>query len=151
MNEVSFSYYQIIIVLFFLLSLFAAHYYVRKNKALLSGKFGKAKYLQVLEDLSVGPSEKIRLIKVGSEFILLASARGSSPSIQVLNGLIEKKRKLTNSKQLKESPPSTNDKDRKPEALKQSNIAGNISSKGYGSALKTAIQQARKMNPHVSF
>merc|ERR1711924_51571 len=111
MNEVSFSYYQIIIVIFFLLSLFAAHYYVRKNKALLSGKFGKAKYLQVLEDLSVGPSEKIRLIKVGSEFIFLASARGSSPSIQVLNGLIEKKQKLTNSKQLKESPPSTNDKD----------------------------------------
>ncbi len=151
MNEVSFSYYQIIIVLFFLLSLFAAHYYVRKNKALLSGKFGKTKYLQVLEDLSVGPSEKVRLIKVGSEFIFLASAKGSSPSIQILNGLIEKKNKPANSKGVKESFPSTTHRDRKPEAVKQSNPSGTIINKGYGSALKTAIQQARKMNPHVSF
>ena len=96
MSEVSFSYYQVIIVFLFLLSLILAHFYVRKHKTSLTGKFGNSKYIQVLEDLNISPSEKIRLIKVGSEFIFLASAKGAPTSIELLEGLSQKKGKASN-------------------------------------------------------
>ena len=151
MNEVSFSYYQVIIVFLFLLSLILAHFYVRKHKTSLTGKFGNSKYIQVLEDLSISPSEKIRLIKVGSEFIFLASAKGAPTSIELLEGLSQKKRKASNINNPKDSFYIPMSKSSKQENTRQQGSIEQGTAKGYGGALKTAIQQARKMNPHVSF
>ena len=148
MNEVSFSYYQVIIVFLFLLSLILAHFYVRKHKTSLTGKFGNSKYIQVLEDLNISPSEKIRLIKVGSEFIFLASAKGAPTSIELLEGLSQKKGKAKNPRDNLSIPMS---KSSKQENTRQQDSIELGKAKGYGGALKTAIQQARKMNPHVSF
>ena len=151
MNEVSFSYYQVFIVFLFLLSLILAHFYVRKHKTSLTGKFGNSKYIQVLEDLSISPSEKIRLIKVGSEFIFLASAKGAPTSIELLEGLSQKKRKASNINNPKDSFYIPMSKSSKQENTRQQGSIEQGTAKGYGGALKTAIQQARKMNPHVSF
>ena len=151
MNEVSFSYYQVIIVFLFLLSLILAHFYVRKHKTSLSGKFGNSKYIQVLEDLSISPSEKIRLIKVGSEFIFLASAKGAPTSIELLEGLSQKKGKASNVKNPRENFSMPISKSSKQDNTRRQGSIEQGTAKGYGGALKTAIQQARKMNPHVSF
>jgi len=151
MNEVSFSYYQVIIVFFFLLSLILAHFYVRKHKTSLTGKFGNSKYIQVLEDLSISPSEKIRLLKVGSEFIFLASAKGAPTSIELLEGLSQKKGKASNIKNPRDNFSMPMSKSSKQENTRQQGSIEQGTAKGYGGALKTAIQQARKMNPHVSF
>jgi len=151
MNEVSFSYYQVFIVFLFLLSLILAHFYVRKHKTSLTGKFGNSKYIQVLEDLSISPSEKIRLIKVGSEFIFLASAKGAPTSIELLEGLSQKKGKASNIKNPRDNLSIPMSKSSKQENTRQQDSIELGKAKGYGSALKTAIQQARKMNPHVSF
>ena len=151
MNEVSFSYYQVIIVFLFLLSLILAHFYVRKHKTSLTGKFGNSKYIQVLEDLSISPSEKIRLLKVGSEFIFLASAKGAPTSIELLEGLSQKKAKASNIKNPRDNFSMPISKSSKQENTRQQGSIEQGTAKGYGGALKTAIQQARKMNPHVSF
>ena len=151
MNEVSFSYYQVIIVFLFLLSLILAHFYVRKYKTSLTSKFGNSKYIQVLEDLSISPSEKIRLIKVGSEFIFLASAKGAPTSIELLEGLSQKKGKASNIKNPRDNLSIPMSKSSKQENTRQQDSIELGKAKGYGGALKTAIQQARKMNPHVSF
>ena len=151
MNEVSFSYYQVFIVFLFLLSLILAHFYVRKHKTSLTGKFGNSKYIQVLEDLSISPSEKIRLIKVGSEFIFLASAKGAPTSIELLEGLSQKKGKASNIKNPRDNLSIPMSKSSKQENTRQQDSIELGKAKGYGGALKTAIQQARKMNPHVSF
>ena len=151
MTEVSFSYYQEIIDLLFLLSLLMAHFYVRKHKTSLTGKFGNSKYIQVLEDLSISPSEKIRLLKVGSEFILLASAKGAPTSIELLEGLSQKKGKASNIKTPRDNFSIPMSKNFKQENTRQEGSIEQRTAKGYGGALKTAIQQARKMNPHVSF
>ncbi|MFL2805970.1 MAG: flagellar biosynthetic protein FliO [Paracoccaceae bacterium] len=151
MNEVSFSYYQVIIVFLFLLSLILAHFYVRKHKTSLTGKFGNSKYIQVLEDLNISPSEKIRLIKVGSEFIFLASAKGAPTSIELLEGLSQKKGKASNIKNPRDNLSIPMSKSSKQENTRQQDSIELGKAKGYGGALKTAIQQARKMNPHVSF
>ena len=151
MNEVSFSYYQVFIVFLFLLSLILAHFYVRKHKTSLTGKFGNSKYIQVLEDLSISPSEKIRLIKVGSEFIFLASAKGAPTSIELLDGLSQKKGKASNIKNPRDNLSIPMSKSSKQENTRQQDSIELGKAKGYGGALKTAIQQARKMNPHVSF
>ena len=151
MNEVSFSYYQVIIVFLFLLSLILAHFYVRKHKTSLTGKFGNSKYIQVLEDLSISPSEKIRLLKVGSEFIFLASAKGAPTSIELLEGLSQKKGKASNIKTPRDRFSIPMSKSSKQENARQQDSIEQRTAKGYGGALKTAIQQARKMNPHVSF
>ena len=151
MNAVSFSYYQVIIVFLFLLSLILAHFYVRKHKTSLTGKFGNSKYIQVLEDLSISPSEKIRLIKVGSEFIFLASAKGAPTSIELLEGLSQKKGKASNIKNPRDNLSIPMSKSSKGENTRQQDPIELGKAKGYGGALKTAIQQARKMNPHVSF
>ena len=151
MNEVSFSYYQVIIVFLFLLSLILAHFYVRKHKTSLTGKFGNSKYIQVLEDLNISPSEKIRLIKVGSEFIFLASAKGAPTSIELLEGLSQKKGKASNIKNPRDNLSIPMSKSSKQENTRQQGSGELGTAKGYGGALKTAIQQARKMNPHVSF
>ena len=151
MNEVSFSYYQVIIVFLFLLSLILAHFYVRKHKTSLTGKFGNSKYIQVLEDLNISPSEKIRLIKVGSEFIFLASAKGAPTSIELLDGLSQKKGKASNIKNPRDNLSIPMSKSSKQENTRQQDSIELGKAKGYGGALKTAIQQARKMNPHVSF
>ena len=151
MNEVSFSYYQVIIVFLFLLSLILAHFYVRKHKTSLTGKFGNSKYIQVLEDLSISPSEKIRLLKVGSEFIFLASAKGAPTSIELLEGLSQKKGKASNIKNQRDNFSIPMSKSSKQENMRQQGSIEKGTAKGYGGALKTAIQQARKMNPHVSF
>ena len=151
MNEVSFSYYQVITVFLFLLSLILAHFYVRKHKTSLTGKFGSSKYIQVLEDLSISPSEKIRLLKVGSEFIFLASAKGAPTSIELLEGLSQKKVKVSNIKNSRDNFSIPMSKSSKQENTRQQGSIEQGTAKGYGGALKTAIQQARKMNPHVSF
>ena len=151
MNEVSFSYYQVIIVFLFLLSLILAHFYVRKHKTSLKGKFGNSKYIQVLEDLSISPSEKIRLLKVGSEFIFLASAKGAPTSIELLEGLSQKRGKASNIKNPRDNFSIPMSKSSKQENARQQGSIEQGTAKGYGGALKTAIQQARKMNPHVSF
>jgi len=151
MNEVSFSYYQVFIVFLFLLSLILAHFYVRKHKTSLTGKFGNSKYIQVLEDLNISPSEKIRLIKVGSEFIFLASAKGAPTSIELLEGLSQKKGKASNIKNPRDNLSIPMSKSSKQENTRQQDSIELGKAKGYGGALKTAIQQARKMNPHVSF
>ena len=151
MNEVSFSYYQVIIVFLFLLSLILAHFYVRKHKTSLTGKFGNSKYIQVLEDLSISPSEKIRLLKVGSEFIFLASAKGAPTSIELLEGLSQKRVKASNIKNPRDNFSIPMSKSSKQENTRQQGSIEQGTAKGYGGALKTAIQQARKMNPHVSF
>ena len=77
MSDVSFSYYQVIIVIFFLAFLILAHFYIRKNKGFFSDKLGTPRYIQILEDLSISPSEKIRLIKAGNEILFLASTKGA--------------------------------------------------------------------------
>ena len=151
MSEVSFSYYQVIIVFLFLLSLLMAHFYVRKHKTSLTGKFGNSKYIQVLEDLSISPSEKIRLLKVGSEFIFLASAKGAPTSIELLEGLSQKKGKASNVKNPRENFSMPISKSSKQDDTRRQGSIEQGTAKGYGGALKTAIQQARKMNPHVSF
>ena len=151
MNEVSFSYYQVIIVFLFLITLILAHFYVRKHKTSLTGKFGNSKYIQVLEDLSISPSEKIRLIKVGSEFIFLASAKGAPTSIELLEGLSQKKGKASNVKNPRENFSMPISKSSKQDNTRRQGSIEQATAKGYGGALKTAIQQARKMNPHVSF
>ena len=151
MNEVSFSYYQVIIVFLFLLTLILAHFYVRKHKTSLTSKFGNSKYIQVLEDLSISPSEKIRLIKVGSEFIFIASAKGAPTSIELLEGLSQKKGKASNVKNPRENFSIPISKSSKQDNTRRQGSIEQGTAKGYGGALKTAIQQARKMNPHVSF
>ena len=151
MNEVSFSYYQVIIVFLFLLSLILAHFYVRKHKTSLTGKFGNSKYIQVLEDLSISPSEKIRLLKVGSEFIFLASAKGAPTSIELLEGLSQKSGKASTIKNPRDNFSIPISKSSKQDNTRQQGSIEQGTAKGYGGALKTAIQQARKMNPHVSF
>ena len=145
MSDVSFSYYQIIIVIFFLAFLILAHFYIRKNKGFFSNKLGTPRYIQILEDLSISPSEKIRLIKAGNQILFLASTKGASPTVQVLDAFSNRKTKSESVKQVKhlENKRSTN------VTSVNSNLAS--SKQGYGNALKTAIQQARKMNPHVSF
>ncbi len=151
MSEVSFSYYQVIIVFLFLLSLILAHFYVRKHKTSLSGKFGTSKYIQVLEDLSISPSEKVRLLKIGSEFIFLASAKGAPTSIELLEGLSQKKGRVSNIKTSVDNFSIPMSKSSKQQSTRQQDSIEKRTAKGYGGALKTAIQQARKMNPHVSF
>ena len=151
MSQVSFSYYQVIIVFLFLLSLILAHFYVRKHKTSLSGKFGTSKYIQVLEDLSISPSEKVRLLKIGSEFIFLASAKGAPTSIELLEGLSQKKGRVSNIKNSGDNFSIPISKSSKQQSTRQQDLIEKRTAKGYGGALKTAIQQARKMNPHVSF
>ncbi len=151
MSEVSFSYYQVIIVFLFLLSLILAHFYVRKHKTSLSGKFGNSKYIQVLEDLSNSPSEKVRLLKIGSEFIFLASAKGAPTSIELLEGLSQKKGRISNIKDSGDNFSIPMSKNSKQQSIREKDSIEKGTAKGYGGALKTAIQQARKMNPHVSF
>ena len=149
MNEVFFSYYQVMIVSLFLLALVLAHFYVKKNKGMLTTKLGTTKYMQILEDISISQSERIHLIKIGSELILVASCKGSSPVIQVLNGISYKKSGPENIKGLKTSSSIKNESHKKETEPK--NLPQKVATTGYGNALKTAIQQARKMNPHVSF
>ena len=107
--------------------------------------------IQVLEDLSISPSEKIRLIKVGSEFIFLASAKGAPTSIELLEGLSQKKGKASSIKNPRDNLSIPMSKSSKQENTRQQDSIELGKAKGYGGALKTAIQQARKMNPHVSF
>ena len=149
MNEVFFSYYQVMIVSLFLLALVLAHFYVKKNKGMLTTKLGTAKYMQILEDIRISQSERIHLIKIGSELILVASCKGSSPVIQVLNSISYKRSGPESIKGLK-TGNSTKNATLKKQA-ESTNLPQKVATSGYGNALKSAIQQARKMNPHVSF
>ena len=149
MTEISFSYYQVMTVSLFLLALVLAHFYVKKNKGLLSAKLGTSKYMQIIEDLSISQTEKIRLVKIGSELILLATSKGSSPTVQLLNNISFKRSGSESIKGVKIGGTSGKEITEKETSL-QSKTQKPIN-KGYGNALKTAIQQARKMNPHVSF
>ena len=148
MNEISFSYYQIMTVSLFLLALVLAHFYVKKNKGVLSAKLGTSKYMLILEDLSISQTEKIRLLKIGSELILLATSKGSSPTIQILKASY----KRAESRSIKGiQSGGTVEKEISKAELSLPSQPQKPTGRGYSNALKTAIQQARKMNPHVSF
>ncbi|MDC0395132.1 hypothetical protein OAM77_04750 [Alphaproteobacteria bacterium] len=74
-----FSYEQVTIIFVFLSALVGILLFVRYNRGKLRFKLQPEKSIYVQEDTSISPSERLRIIQVGSETFLMSSVKGQPP------------------------------------------------------------------------
>jgi flagellar biogenesis protein FliO len=80
-----FSYEQITIIFIFLSALVGILLFVRYNRGKLRFKLQPEKSIYVYEDTSISPTERLRIIQVGSETVLMSSVKGQPPQFIKLN------------------------------------------------------------------
>ncbi|MDC3311917.1 hypothetical protein OAW28_04615 [Alphaproteobacteria bacterium] len=80
-----FSYEQVTIIFVFLSALVGILLFVRYNRGKLRFKLQPEKSIYVQEDTSISPSERLRIIQVGSETFLMSSVKGQPPQFIKLN------------------------------------------------------------------
>ena len=144
-----FSYEQVTIIFIFLSILLGILLFVRKNRGRFSIKLQIEKAIFVMEDTSISPSERLRLIKVGDEIFLMASGKGVSAQLVKLDSgnSILRQTKIDNRqiKNINQSPQSES-------KVKQHNKLELTAKSANASLTQTksifdAIKQARTKNP----
>ena len=97
---------QIITVLFFLASLLAALYFVRRHGTGLRQHFTAARRAQIVSELSLGPQERLRIVQIDNREYVIISGRNGTPAFFALpahdartQSLVEDGDELSNSLQ----------------------------------------------------
>ena len=75
---------QIITVLFFLASLLAALYFVRRHGTGLRQHFTAARRAQIVSELSLGPQERLRIVQIDNREYVIISGRNGTPAFFAL-------------------------------------------------------------------
>ena len=75
---------QIMTVLIFLASLLAALYFVRRHGTDLRQHFTAARRAQIVGELSLGPQERLRIVKIDHREYVIISGRNGTPAFFAL-------------------------------------------------------------------
>ena len=151
-----FNYEQITIIFIFLSVLLGILLFVRKNKDKLNVRLHNEKSIFVLEDTSISPSERLRLIKVGNETFLMSSGKGVSAKLIKLdpeNSLS----KPTNTGEIETlslenfAKPNLNDRKTKKYKAINPKVESKRAVKTDSKSIFDAIRQARVKNPLLGF
>lgn len=143
---------QIITVSIFLLALIVLQIVIKKNKNRFSSSWRSSKRIKLIEEKSLSPTEKLRIISVDSTQYLIISNKGKKSTIIPLGHLQQKHSPKSNGNLVK-----VGNQERMSSLNHSSNATNTITAKNpsaknqEGHQLSKAIKTAREMNPAVSY
>ena len=126
---------QIIIIIAFLMILFALMWFVRRHRSGISSRIHPDRRMQHIEDLSLAPQQRLHLIEVDGRTFLVHAGKGHAATFMPVDGTSQGADQL---------PPAT----RRKGATAEAKSAKEASAKPK-SAFAAAVAQARRNNPSL--
>lgn len=77
---------QVIITIMFLMMLFGLMWFVKRYRGGISSRLHPARRMQHIEDLALGPQQRLHLIEVDGRTFLVHAGKGHAASFQPVNG-----------------------------------------------------------------
>ena len=128
---------QIIIIVAFLMMLFALMWFVRRHRGGITSRIPADRRMQHIEDLSLAPQQRLHLIEVDGRTFLVHAGKGHAASFIAVDGNVSAE--LNNPS----ATPAVPRHQTKPSSKKPSSKPK--------SAFAAAISQARRNNPSLEF
>ena len=151
---------QIITIVVFLMLLFALMWFVKRFRNGISSRIHSARRMTHIEDLALGPQQRLHLIEVDGRAFLVHAGKGHAASFQPVDGGPA----MLGDVAAKAMAPAARSKAQSKDSV---NLAGNSAAKPAGkaagkpkpaaastkpkSAFAAAIAQARRNNPSLGF
>ena len=133
---------QIIIIIAFLMILFALMWFVRRHRSGISSRIHPDRRMQHIEDLSLAPQQRLHLIEVDGRAFLVHAGKGHAASFIAIDGEVV---------MTQETPAATPAKPRSQKKLSPKKLAANAPVVKPKSTFAAAIAQARRNNPSLEF
>ena len=138
---------QIVIIVAFLMTLFALMWFVRRHRGGITNRIHADRRMQHIEDLSLAPQQRLHLIEVDGRTFLVHAGKGHAASFIAVDNKVSSALDTPSatpaapSRQTKTSP-------KKPASKKPASAAPATKPK---SAFAAAIAQARRNTPSLEF
>jgi len=133
---------QIIIIIAFLMMLFALMWFVRRHRGGISSRIHPDRRMQHIEDLSLAPQQRLHLIEVDGRAFLVHAGKGHAASFIAVDSEVVMTRDTAT------ASPTTPRSQKKSSPKKP---AANVPAAKPKSTFAAAIAQARRNNPSLEF
>ena len=134
---------QIIIIIAFLMMLFALMWFVRRHRRGITSRILADRRMQHIEDLSLAPQQRLHLIEVDGRIFLVHAGKGHAASFIAVDGEVSAARDTSSA-----TPGAAPRRQAKASSKKSAAAAPAAKPK---SAFAAAIAQARRNNPSLEF
>ena len=129
---------QIIIIIAFLMILFALMWFVRRHRSGISSRIHPDRRMQHIEDLSLAPQQRLHLIEVDGRAFLVHAGKGHAASFIAVDGEVV----------MTQATPA---KPRSQKKLSPKKPAATAPAAKPKNTFAAAIAQARRNNPSLEF
>ena len=133
---------QIIIIIAFLMILFALMWFVRRHRSGISSRIHPDRRMQHIEDLSLAPQQRLHLIEVDGRTFLVHAGKGHAASFIAVDGEVV---------MTQDTPEHTPAQQRSQKKVSPKKPAAPAPAAKPKSAFAAAIAQARRNNPSLEF
>ena len=137
---------QIVIIVAFLMMLFALMWFVRRHRGGITSRIHADRRMQHIEDLSLAPQQRLHLIEVDGRTFLVHAGKGHAASFIAVDG--DAPSVLDAPAAAPANAPAAPRRQTKPSAKKSAAAAPAAKPKN---AFAAAIAQARRNNPSLEF
>ena len=132
---------QIVIIVAFLMMLFALMWFVRRHRGGITSRIHADRRMQHIEDLSLAPQQRLHLIEVDGRTFLVHAGKGHAASFIAVDGEVSS---------APDTPSATPAAPRQAKAFPKKSAAATPAKKPKN-AFAAAIAQARRNNPSLEF
>jgi len=133
---------QIIIIIAFLMILFALMWFVRRHRSGISSRIHPDRRMQHIEDLSLAPQQRLHLIEVDGRAFLVHAGKGHAASFIAVDGEVV---------MTQDAPTATPARPRSEKKLSPKKPAATAPAAKPKNTIAAAIAQARRNNPSLEF
>lgn len=136
---------QIVIIVAFLMLLFALMWFVRRHRGGIARRIHADRRMQHIEDLSLAPQQRLHLIEVDGRTFLVHAGKGHAASFIAVDG------DAPATPAVASTPPAASRRQAKSSSGKTAPAAPAAPAAKPKSAFAAAISQARRNNPSLEF
>ena len=133
---------QIVIIIAFLMMLFALMWFVRRHRGGIASRIHADRRMQHIEDLSLAPQQRLHLIEVDGRTFLVHAGKGHAASFIAVDG------EVSSALDTPSATPAAPRRQAKASPKKPAAAAPATKPKN---AFAAAIAQARRNNPSLEF
>ena len=143
---------QIVIIVAFLMMLFALMWFVRRHRGGITSRIHADRRMQHIEDLSLAPQQRLHLIEVDGRTFLVHAGKGHAASFIAVDGdapsVLDKTASSNVPGKVSGNVPAAPRRQAQPSAKKSAAAGPSTKPKN---AFSAAIAQARRNNPSLGF
>ena len=143
---------QIVIIVAFLMMLFALMWFVRRHRGGITSRIHADRRMQHIEDLSLAPQQRLHLIEVDGRTFLVHAGKGHAASFIAVDGdapsVLDKTASSNVPGKVSGNVPAAPRRQAQPSAKKFAAAGPSTKPKN---AFSAAIAQARRNNPSLGF